>query len=225
MGSPRWGRSQRSDMGSESADCDGDRVGGFDLCRWRLRDMSAHSVPRSPTPVTLFLTLISTANQVQLFGHGLGDFSSPEAALLSACLLGGLMGAVPVGGAEVLILLIAGLEPRTLVVPLVLVMTAGHVLGKLLWYWAGTQHHRVRQPWVRRQVDAAERFLRSRPRIGLGALTASALVSIPPFHLTAIAAGVIRSPLIVFVLVAFAGRAVRFGVIAMVPHLVRFLLP
>ncbi len=165
------------------------------------------------------------SNQIQLFGHGLGDFSTPEAALVSAVLLGFLMGAVPVGAAEVLILLIAGLEPRSIVVPLVLVMTAGHVAGKLLWYWAGTQHHRIRQPWLRRQVDAGERFMRARPRIGLGALASSALVSLPPFHVTAIGAGVVRSPLLVFVLVAYAGRAARFAAIATVPHLVPLLLP
>ncbi len=168
---------------------------------------------------------MAPTNQIQLFGHGLGDFSSPEAALVSAFLLGGLMGAVPVGGAEVLILLIAGLEPKSIVVPLVVVMTAGHVLGKLLWYWAGTQHHRIRQPWLRRQVDAAERYVRARPRLGLGALTSSALVSVPPFHVTAIGAGVLRTPLVVFVLVAFGGRAVRFAVIAMVPRLVPFFVP
>jgi membrane protein YqaA with SNARE-associated domain len=160
------------------------------------------------------------SNQIQLFGYGFGDFSTPQAALVSAVLLGFLMGAVPVGAAEVLSLLIAGLEPRSIVVPLLLVMTAGHVLGKLLWYWAGTPHHRIRQPWLRRQVDAGERFMRVRPRLGLGAL-----VSLPPFHVTAIGAGVIRTSLLVFVLVAYAGRAVRFAAIATVPFLGPFLGP
>lgn len=53
----------------------------------------------------------------------------------------------------------------------------------------------------------------------------AALVSLPPFHVTVIGAGVIRTPLLVFVLVAYAGRAVRFAAIATVPHLVPFLLP
>lgn len=167
----------------------------------------------------------SGASQIALFGQALGDFSSPSAALASAFLLGLLMGAIPVGAAEVLVLLIAGLEPRSMVVPLVLVMTAGHVGGKLLWYWAGAQHHRIGHPWVRRQVAAAEAYMRTRPRVGLGALAASALVSVPPFHLTAIGAGVLRSPLLVFVAVAFVGRAVRFGALATVPQWVPFLLP
>ncbi len=162
---------------------------------------------------------------IRLFGRALGDFSSPGPALASAFLLGGLMGAIPIGAAELLVLLIAGLEPRGMVLPLLLVMTLGHVLGKLLWYWAGTQHHRIRHQWLRRQVDAAEAFLRTRPRLGLAALASSALVSVPPFHLTAIGAGVVRTPLFVFLLVAFVGRAVRFAAIATVPHLVPFLLP
>ena len=162
---------------------------------------------------------------IRLFGRALGDFSSPPAALASAFLLGGLMGAIPVGAAELLVLLIAGLEPRGLVVPLLLVMTLGHVLGKLLWYWAGTHHHRIRHSWLRRQVDVAEAFLRTRPTLGLTALATSALISVPPFHLTAIGAGVVRSPVLVFLLVAFVGRALRFGAIAMVPHLVPWLMP
>ena len=169
------------------------------------------------------MPVIPDIEPIRLFGHALGDFSSPPAALVSAFLLGGLMGAIPVGGAEVLVLLLAGLEPRALLVPLLLALTLGHVLGKLLWYWAGTQHHRIRHPFLRRQVDAAEAFLRTRPRLGLTALATSALVSVPPFHLTAIGAGVIRSPLLPFLLVAFAGRALRFGAIATVPHLVPFL--
>lgn len=171
------------------------------------------------------MTTFSGASQIELFGWALGDFSSPATALASAFLLGVLMGAIPLGAAELLVLLLAGLEPRSLVLPLVLVMTAGHVGGKLLWYWAGAQHDRIRHPWVRRQVAAAEQYLRARPHLGLGALAASALVSVPPFHLTAIGAGVVRAPVVVFLAVAFVGRAVRFGALATVPHLVPFLFP
>lgn len=171
------------------------------------------------------MTPFPAASHLELFGHALGNFSAPGPALASAFLLGFLMGAIPLGAAEVLVLLLAGLEPRVMVVPLVLVMTAGHVGGKLLWYLAGAQHHRITHRWLRRQVDAAELYMRARPKLGLGALAMSALVSVPPFHLTAIGAGVLRSPVLVFSAVAFVGRALRFGALATVPHLVPFLLP
>ena len=135
-------------------------------------------------------------------------------------MLGWLFGAIPIGGAEVLVLAIAAVRPRELIMPLVLVMTLGHVLGKLLWYWVGTQHVRVRRPWLRRQVNQAERWLRRYPRLGGMALASSALVSVPPFHLTAIGAGVVRANVSGFAVVAFVGRGMRFGALALVPWLV-----
>ena len=161
---------------------------------------------------------------LRIFGHVVGTFSSPGAAMASAFGLGWLLGAIPVGAAEALVLVLATVRPTWLVLPLVLLNTLGHVLGKLAWYWLGTQHERVANPWLRRQVDTATAFARRHPRLSGATLFSSAAVSLPPFHLTVIGAGVVRTPLWSFVLASFLGRALRFSAVALVPQFVPWLV-
>ncbi|HYW50580.1 MAG TPA: hypothetical protein VE861_08240, partial [Gemmatimonadaceae bacterium] len=148
---------------------------------------------------------------LRILGYTLGSFSTPGAAMASAFALGILLGAIPIGGAELLVLALAAVRPTTLILPLLLVMTLGHVLGKLTWYWVGTHEHRLGHPFLRRQIEQSKRFMLAYPRLGVTALASSALVSVPPFHLTAIGAGIARAPMLLFFVIAFAGRAVRFG--------------
>lgn len=161
----------------------------------------------------------AAVESVQLLGYTLGDFSTPPAALLSAFALGVLFGVLPLGGAELVVLAIGSVKPRGLLLPLVMVFTLGHVVGKAAWYWLGTRHDRVQHPWLRRQIDRALRILTAYPKLGTAALGSSALVSVPPFHLSAIAAGAVNCPFALFMSIAFAGRAVRFGVVAIAPQL------
>lgn len=164
------------------------------------------------------------AEPIRILGYALGSFSTPGAALASAFVLGILLGAIPVGAAELFVLVLAAVRPSSLIVPLLLVMTFGHVLGKLVWYWVGTHEHRLRHPFLRRQIEQSKRFMRSYPQLGVTALASSALLSIPPFHLTAIGAGIVRAPMLLFFAVAFAGRLVRFGIVGLLPQLVPELL-
>lgn len=156
---------------------------------------------------------------IEVLGYALGDFSTPALAMVSAFLLGILLAVVPAGVAEVLALAAGGMQPRALVIPVVVLLTLGHVVGKWAWYWLGTQEGRVQHPRARRLLDEAKAVAARHPNLGAMVLASSALVSLPPFHLTAVAAGLTRYPVPRFLLVAFAGRLVRFGAIAMIPGL------
>ena len=149
------------------------------------------------------------------------DLSSPLLALLSAALLGLGSGILPTGMAEALAVAIGLVEPRQLAVPMWMVFTVAHVAAKVPWYFLGTRGDWVMGPWVARYVQRAREMLRARPRYGAGVLALSALLSIPPFHLSAIAAGITHLPLGRFILICLAGRLVRFGVLAAVPGLLR----
>jgi len=164
------------------------------------------------------MLMADSVEQIRILGYTLGNFATPGGALVSALVLGWVMGAIPTGAAELLVLAIASVRPQALVLPLVLVMTAGHVAGKLVWYWAATQQHRVRQPWLRRHLDLADNFLHRHPTFGVSALVSSAVVSLPPYHLAVIGAGLVRMPLWLFLSASFAGRATRFVVIASIPR-------
>lgn len=149
------------------------------------------------------------------------DLSSPLLALLSAALLGVGSGILPTGMAEALAVAIGLVEPTQLAVPMWIVFTVAHVAAKVPWYFLGTRGDLVMGPRVGRYVVRAREMLRARPTYGTGVLALSALLSVPPFHLSAIAAGITHLPLGRFVLICLAGRLVRFGVLAAIPGLLR----
>lgn len=149
------------------------------------------------------------------------DLSSPLVALGSAALLGFLSGILPTGMAEALAVAIGFVEPPELSIGMWATFTVCHVIAKVPWYWAGMQAERIKAPWAVRSVTRARELLRERPSYGVGVLALSAVASLPPFHLSSIAAGITRIPVLPFVLICLAGRLVRFGVLAGVPMLVR----
>lgn len=132
---------------------------------------------------------------------------------------------IPIGLAEAAALAIGAVRPPALALTLVAVFTLAHVAGKLGWYWLGTRADLVteRSPRSYEFIKRAREVLARYPAFGLGVLAASAVASVPPFHVAAIAAGVTRIPFVSFLLVCLAGRLVRFALIASVPALVRTL--
>lgn len=153
------------------------------------------------------------------------DLSSPALALGSAALLGFLVGIVPVGLAEVLAVAIGAVQPRGLAAGMLVLFTLTHVAAKVLWYWVGAYADRIRHERTQAFIARARSLLAHHPAFGLGLLGASAVLSVPPFHLTAIAAGITRLPFGRFVAVCLAGRFLRFGALAGLPMLARWLSP
>lgn len=151
------------------------------------------------------------------------DSSTWWTALTSAFLIGLLLGALPAGVAEAIALAVGAIPSRELRIAVLVLFTAGHVLGKFLWYLLGTLGSRVTQRHLRSWIDRARELAARYPKIGLSVTASSAVVSVPPFHLMAVAAGVVRTPALPFFAVAFAGRLVRFGILAAFPPLLRYL--
>lgn len=144
-------------------------------------------------------------------------------AIATAFAMGLLLGAIPVGASEAIALAAGALPSTQLRVAVVVALTAGHVAGKGLWYWLGTLGARVTQPRLRAWVERAHALAERHPTVGWSVTASSAIVSVPPFHLMAVAAGVVRAPVVPFFAVAFAGRLIRFGLLASFPPLVRYL--
>ena len=113
------------------------------------------------------------------------------------------------------------LEPPALAVTLLVAFTLGHVAAKCPWYWIGTRADRVRWPVAARGVARARAMIARHPAYGQGLLGVSAVTSVPPFHLAAIGAGMVRIPLPVFLALCLLGRLVRFGALGALPTVVR----
>lgn len=152
------------------------------------------------------------------------DTRSWPVAIGSAALIGFLLGALPAGAAEVIALAVGAIPSPRLRAAVLVAFTAGHVAGKMLWYALGRLGSRVRHAALRRWIERAETVAARHPTLGLSVVATGAAVSVPPFHLVAIAAGIVRAPMIPFYLVAFAGRLLRFAVLSAFPALLRYIL-
>lgn len=149
------------------------------------------------------------------------DLSSPAVALGSAAVAGFAAGILPIGIAEALAVAIGVVLPIELAIAMWVVYTIAHVAAKTPWYWLGAHSDRVMHPWAKRHIERSRAFLAARPNYGTGVLAISSLLSVPPFHLSSIAAGITHIPFGRFVAICLGGRLVRFGVLAAAPALIR----
>lgn len=149
------------------------------------------------------------------------DLRSPALALWSAAAAGAATGILPIGLAEATALAIGLVSPRGLAFAMGFTFTLGHVAAKLPWYALGRHADRAAGRVGARYVTRAREMLAARPGYGVGVLGLSAVLSVPPFHLSAIAAGLIRVPFGAFVATCLGGRLLRFGVLVTAPQLLR----
>jgi membrane protein YqaA with SNARE-associated domain len=149
---------------------------------------------------------------------------SPALALWSAAAAGVATGILPIGLAEATALAIGLVSPRWLAFAMGFAFTLGHVAAKLPWYGLGLHADRAVGRIGSTYLARARDFLAARPGYGVGVLGVSAVLSVPPFHLAAIAAGLVRVPFLPFVAMCLGGRLLRFGVLVAAPQLLRPLL-
>ena len=149
------------------------------------------------------------------------DFRSPALALWSAAAAGAATGILPIGLAEATALAIGLVSPRWLAFAMGLAFTVGHVAAKLPWYVLGRHADRAAGRWGAQYVAKARALLAARPGYGIGVLGLSAVLSVPPFHLSAIAAGLVGVPFAPFLATCLGGRLLRFGVLVTAPQFLR----
>jgi membrane protein YqaA with SNARE-associated domain len=127
---------------------------------------------------------------------------------------------VPWVNGEVLLLSLTALArtPSDLVC-LVLMASAGQMVGKCGLYWAGRgviplQSDRIRTTLARWK----ERFEKSPSRL-LALVFVSSTLGIPPFYAVTILAGAFRVRFGPFIGVGLCGRLVRFGLLVFIPQI------
>ncbi|MGL5817879.1 MAG: hypothetical protein ACRCYR_09975 [Phycicoccus sp.] len=149
---------------------------------------------------------------------------------------GALSALVPVVNAEAfLVASVATVPTTTGRVAVVAALGAGQTIGKLAFFLAARRGRSRRagrsprrrssstSPRRRRIVDLGTRGLAllDRPAPAAGVVLASASVGIPPLAVTAVAAGVRRMPLPLFLGCTLVGRVARFGTLAVPVALAR----
>ncbi|MCE7007571.1 hypothetical protein LWC34_32825 [Kibdelosporangium philippinense] len=147
---------------------------------------------------------------------------------------------IPLVSTEVFVLALIAQEPNIPCLALGAVVAVAQVLGKLLYYLAArgslrlpTFMHRKDKPLTERRIRWQQRTKRVRgwlhwltekchkhPHWMTGTYGVSAVVGLPPFMATSVLAGMAKMPMSTFVVAGFAGRCLRFTVLAMSPALI-----
>ena len=128
---------------------------------------------------------------------------------------------IPFLNTEVYLIGASALMPRPLWVPLVLSGTVGAMAGKVVLYYAGKGVVKLPGGRMQRALASTQARMETRPAAGMALYALSALVGLPPFYLTTVAAGAVGMNLVFFVVVGFIGRLLRFAAVVALPQLAR----
>lgn len=128
-------------------------------------------------------------------------------------------GFVPLVNVELYLLGLAAAQPDGAWAPVVLAAALGQVAAKCVLYALGFGARRSSNERARAVAAAAAR-LRAAGPASLAVVFSSALVGLPPFYVTSLAAGVMRLGLPAFVAFGLAGRLLRFAAVLLATRLV-----
>ena len=120
-----------------------------------------------------------------------------------------MSGLVPAVNAEALLVGSILAAPPEMTLVIVLIVTVGQVAAKLLLYGGGVGIAGSKAFEKTARAKKLAESLGDRPIALGGAFFASATVGLPPLYVMAVAAGVARLPLLVFVVLCFVGRFLR----------------
>lgn len=147
--------------------------------------------------------------------------TAPVAGLACGIGLGFGSALLPLINAEAYVLLVSAHRPTPALLALtVLGLAAGQTLGKVLLFESG---RRARLPnWLRgrrKPREPSPRWARvselmRRPRTGVPLVLASAAVGLPPLAVVSVVAGASGQRRATFAALCFAGRLMRFAVLA-----------
>lgn len=134
-------------------------------------------------------------------------------------------GLVPILNIEAYLLGVVALLDDGALVAISLAAALGQTLGKIPYYYVGKGT--ISAPWLKRRARTpgkwSERMAgwrakaEARPVWGMGLLALSSLVSVPPFMVVSVLAGVVRMNLVLFCVITFLTRTTRFLVLVLTP--------
>jgi membrane protein YqaA with SNARE-associated domain len=130
-------------------------------------------------------------------------------------------GFVPAINCEAYLISVSAISPLSFALPVALAATLGQMSAKVLLYLSGRGVMRLPLGRYRAKLEAVQaRFEHRRSRASVF-LFGSAATGFPPFYVVAVLAGMLRLRFSIFLIAGTLGRFVRFGVVVVVPQLVR----
>ena len=125
---------------------------------------------------------------------------------------------VPVSPAEPVLVALALVSPRWLLLPLLLLSTAGHLATKTLIFKGGGHVEKIFRGKHRLRFERTRDRLNGQRGAQRLTLFASSIFGVPPFYIVTVLCGTLKMPLREWLLLATAGRLIRFGALLYLPH-------
>jgi membrane protein YqaA with SNARE-associated domain len=126
---------------------------------------------------------------------------------------------LPVSPVEALLVGLSAIVPTPLLLPVALLATVGHMAAKTLVYLGS----RSAAPVIPARHAAALRRVRAlllrRRRVQFLTVLVSAIAGVPPFYLVTVCCGMLRLPLLDYLVAGAIGRGLRFAALAVMPRL------
>ena len=131
------------------------------------------------------------------------------------CAAGALL---PFVNTEIYLVGASALMPRAMWVPLVVAGSVGAMAAKVLLYFGGRGLVKLPSGRMQKGLAAMQARMEARPHVGKLIYLVSAVVGLPPFYVTTIAAGAVEMNFAFFLFAGLAGRLIRFGAFVALPH-------
>jgi membrane protein YqaA with SNARE-associated domain len=131
---------------------------------------------------------------------------------------------IPIIHTELLVFGIVTLSPGKHGIPLVLIATAGTMVGKTVLFYAGRGLLKLKLR-NREKIDQFVASAQKRQGVAGTVLFASAASGFPPFYVVTVASGILKLSLVTFLTFGFIGRFLRFMAVVYAPQIVKGLTP
>lgn len=147
------------------------------------------------------------------------SIDSPVLLFAATIALFGAFALIPVMATEPLLLALSAMVPSAMVIPVTLLATATHMAAKTLVYLSSRKAEGIVSSRQRTLIARACAKLAGRRSLQIGTVFFSAITGLPPFYAITMAWGVLRLPLLDFLVAGFIGRAIRFSALVAAPQL------
>jgi membrane protein YqaA with SNARE-associated domain len=135
--------------------------------------------------------------------------------------IAGIGSVLPFAPIEPFLLGLGLIAPRSMLVPLALLATASHMLGKAVLYLGSGKAIEVLPARQKAAIERARIRLSQHRAYQYLTVFVSAIGGIPPFYAITVAAALVQLPLVPFLAMGTVGRAMRFMALVLLPELFR----
>ena len=130
-------------------------------------------------------------------------------------------GFIPIVNAEVFLLLVSSISPKSQIISLVFLSTMGQMAAKGLIYLGASGVLKIPfRRYEKKMNMIREKFERWKSKTDLLILF-SAAIGFPPFYLVSVMAGALKLNYLRFLFFGFIGRFVRFSVALLLPQFIK----